>query len=622
MKRMLVVMASVLMLGALCGAAPQPSAAPQAIHGHPRLLMHADEFEALRARIASGGNETLIELHRQVMRRAEMLAGEDYTPVFKLDAAGKRLLHVSRHVLYRVFSFAYAYRMTGEERYLELAQADMLAACSFHTWNPSHFLDVAEMGTAVSIGYDWLYDDLREETRHKVREALETMVIEPALELKYKRGFYSSIGNWNQVCNCGTVLAALSLYEQDPARYQEIIERSIETDKEVGEKIYAPDGSYPEGYAYWNYGTSFQVMMMACLESAQGTDYGIGETSGMDNTGAWMMFMEGPGGKAYNYSDGGSDIALLWPQWYFARKYSHPDLLYGEISKISLLDSGYLTNEGIRLIPLVMALASKLETVQAKAPTRHVWAGQGVTPQVLVRTGWTGGLEDKYLGIKGGKASSNHSHMDAGSFVFDAEGVRWATDLGGVGPYAAAENAMRARGLSLWDMDQDSGRWTFMKHNNRFHNTLTINDSDHRVDGKAELVRVIDRRSRKGGCFDLTPPLSGQLASAVRTATIVRDSYLEVKDEVRALPDKEAVVRWTLVTEADVKVLDDCIVLSINGHSRTLRVKAGVPVSLRQFSSEPWHDYDVGMSGVRAVGFEATVPAGRAETFRVTLKKK
>ena len=31
----------------------------------------------------------------------------------------------------------------------------MLTAARFEDWNPSHFLDVAEMTFALAIGYDW-----------------------------------------------------------------------------------------------------------------------------------------------------------------------------------------------------------------------------------------------------------------------------------------------------------------------------------------------------------------------------------------------------------------------------------------------------------------------------------
>jgi hypothetical protein len=34
------------------------------------------------------------------------------------------------------------------------------------------------------------------------------------------------------------------------------------------------------------------------------------------------------------------------------------------------------------------------------------------------------------VAFKAGDNKANHSHLDLGSFVFDAAGVRWAMDLG------------------------------------------------------------------------------------------------------------------------------------------------------------------------------------------------
>lgn len=48
-------------------------------------------------------------------------------------------------------------------------------------WNPSHFLDVAEMTGGLAIGYDWLYDDLSPESREKIRQAIVAKGLGPAL---------------------------------------------------------------------------------------------------------------------------------------------------------------------------------------------------------------------------------------------------------------------------------------------------------------------------------------------------------------------------------------------------------------------------------------------------------
>jgi len=69
-------------------------------------------------------------------------------------------LSVSREALKRLLTLSWAYRSCGDERYLKRAEQEMPAIADFSDWNPSHFLDVVEMTTAMAIGYDWLYNDL------------------------------------------------------------------------------------------------------------------------------------------------------------------------------------------------------------------------------------------------------------------------------------------------------------------------------------------------------------------------------------------------------------------------------------------------------------------------------
>ena len=84
----------------------------------------------------------------------------------------------------------------------------------------------------------------------------------------------------------------------------------------------------------------------------------------------------------------------------------------------------------------------------------------------LIRTGWDKG-EGFYVGIKGGTASANHAHMDAGSFVFEAQGVRWAQDLGMQEYYSLEKEGVRLR-----NGDQDGQRWDVFRYNNFVHNTF------------------------------------------------------------------------------------------------------------------------------------------------------
>src|SRR5690606_32910983 len=108
-------------------------------------------------------------------------------------------------------------------------------------------------------------------------------------------------------------------------------------------------------------------------------------------------------------------------------------------------------------------------------PKLRMWVGQGEAPVALMRSSWT----DKngiFLGFKGGSASTNHAHMDIGSFVMEAEGRRWSLD-----PGMQSYGALEARGLSVFGKGQNADRWKIFRMTNYVHSTLTINGELQKV---------------------------------------------------------------------------------------------------------------------------------------------
>src|SRR5690606_21703786 len=79
-------------------------------------------------------------------------------------------------------------------------------------------------------------------------------------------------------------------------------------------------------------------------------------------------------------------------------------------------------------------------------PAPLAWSGGGPNPLALWRTDWT--PEAVWLGIKGGRASLSHGHQDAGSFVLEAGGVRWAED-----PGMEEYHPLESLGVDLWHKD-------------------------------------------------------------------------------------------------------------------------------------------------------------------------
>ena len=106
------------------------------------------------------------------------------------------------------------------------------------------------------------------------------------------------------------VAGALAVLEEDPGRAAHVVARAV-TGLPAVMKVYDPDGNYPEGPGYWNYGTTFNVMLISLLETALGTDFGMSQSPGFMKTGEFMLNPMGPSRAAFNFSDCGTGASLF-----------------------------------------------------------------------------------------------------------------------------------------------------------------------------------------------------------------------------------------------------------------------------------------------------------------------
>ncbi len=182
---------------------------PEIAGTHPRLFVNSKTgFLPLRETQKTVCGKALAE---RVVHDAEVLLKE--SPAERI-MQGRRLLGVSRNVLYRINTLAMAYHLTRERRFAERAVREMCAVSDFSDWNPSHFLDVAEMTLALAVGYDWLYDMLDDEQRLKIRSAIIEKGIKPSFSGRH--WWITGKNNWNQVCHAGMVAGALAVPDSGP----------------------------------------------------------------------------------------------------------------------------------------------------------------------------------------------------------------------------------------------------------------------------------------------------------------------------------------------------------------------------------------------------------------------
>ncbi|CAG4999320.1 hypothetical protein DYBT9275_02201 [Dyadobacter sp. CECT 9275] len=569
------------------------------VPGHPRLLLLRDEEKVIARQVKT--RKEWRTVHEAILAECDRMMG---LPPVEHIKIGRRLLDKSRECLRRVFQLSYAFRMTREEKYLHRAEKEMLAVAAFSDWNPSHFLDVAEMTLAMAIGYDWLYANLSAQARLQIREAIITKGIEPSFDKKYN-GFLGSEHNWNQVCNAGMAFGALAIAEDKPQLADSVIRRGIETIPKAMLASFRPDGAYPEGYSYWDYGTGFNVLFISALEKSLGTDFGLSSMPGFLKTAGFVQNMVGPLGMVHNWGDSGLKTELNPTAFWFADRTKDPSLLYGQEE---FMLSGK-SNVGNRILPAVLIWGIHTDFSKIQPPKNHVWVGQGHSPVGLMRTSWTN-PNAIFVGFKAGSPSVNHAHMDAGSFVLDALGERWAMDFG-----MQNYNSMESKGVDVFGKGQDAQRWQIFRYNNLVHNTLTVDGALQRVKGYSKIDSWSESPKQMTVTSDLSTIYEGQLASAKRGITIENSQYVVIRDEVKA-PDKNVTLRWTLLTPAAVRfVSDKKIELTQNGKKMYLIFDTHAKITLKTWSTEPTHDYDAPNPGTYLTGFETEIPAGTSQTF-------
>ncbi len=586
----------------------------EVLEGHPRLLMLAGEERTVREKIAA--NPFLGQVHDHILASCEEWLDQP-DPVRRIE--GDVLLGQSRKIFRQVYFLSYAWRMTGEERYAHRAERIMLAAARFEDWHPSHFLDAAEMTMALAIGYDWLYDRLPDSSRRTIREAiLEKGIAESFPETatdKRNCSWLKKKNNWNAVCNTGMAFGALATWEDNPGLSERVVCRAVKLVRDVALREYLPDGNYPEGYTYWNYGTGFAVMLIDALEKAVGSSFGMTGNEGFMRSPYYMLYMTTQNLDCFRYADCNlKGVEFSLPVFWFARRTGDKTMLWREMDKIDYMNGQGEQDHmlGVRYLPSLMLWAPD-DLTRGEAPSETVFVGQGRVPVALLRNRW-GGDNEIFLGLKGGLCEINHAHMDIGSFVMSVGRTDWVVDMGAQGYHTVLEH-----GIALGDRSQYSSRWEPFRWSPRSHNIMMFSDSLQRV----RPVARIDRHGEKAGFIHAVTDLSRIDSAAVRShlrgVAIADDAYVVVRDEV-VNSDRTTPLRWAILTPSEVTLTGPNSALLVQGGERLRVVVEGEGVSMAVWpTTPPPHFYDEPEPGTVMVGFTATLTPSQKASYTVYL---
>lgn len=584
---------------------------------HPRLFLSKSEEKKLKKNIKK--DELWNKLHTEIIREADRMIPLSVT---ERNVIGIRLLDTSRENLRRIFYLSYAYRMTNEKKYLRRAEAEMLSAASMTDWNPSHFLDVAEMTFALAIGYDWLYHDLTKENRTLIKEA----IIAKGIERSYGKEFpLTAKNNWNQVCNSGITAGALAVMEDIPELTLKTINRLLDT-MPVSMREYSPNGAYPEGIGYWYYGTVYNAIAIDLFENIFKTDFGLSEIDGFMASALYSQHGITPSGRVFCYADNTSQAKFNPAVFFFYKKTKVPALIYMQKMMLEQLisenDAQDSTNDipeylKERMLPLalVWGAGSGASFSNPTEPEQLCWMGRGTAPVAFMRSSWSDS-NALYLGLKAGQADTGHGHIDAGTFYFEEGGVRWALDLG-----REEYHQVESVGVDFWNMKEGSQRWDVYRLNNFAHNTLTVNDRRHPVNAFAPITDFIDTPSNMSATTDLSALFVPWLTKVERTVSMIDKKRINVEDHF--VTDRYFTkVCWTMMTEAveATQTNDTQIILRKGDKKLLLEINAPVEFRFGFAPAVPNNVYDSPNSGINRLTFEFELPRNSTNTFEVSMK--
>jgi hypothetical protein len=567
------------------------AAVDAAPRSHPRLLVTGAQLNALRTPFPAGTPKRAVADH--LVREAKDLLSR--APVTR-TLEGRRLLGQSRRCVERVLVLSTAFHLTGDARFAQRCEQEMLAAAAFSDWNPSHFLDVGEMTLALAVGYDWLFDKLSPATRATIREAIVEKGVKLPFETRHK-GWVRARNNWGQVCHGGLTAGALAVLEDEPDLAARTVHNAL-MNVPVSMDAFAPKGGSPEGPAYWAYGTTYNVVLIAALESALGSDFGLSKAPGFDLTGQYPAMVTGPSGSTFNYADGGDGRGLEPALFWFAHRYKRPDWIHEEFELLRQKMSS-----GGRFLPLTLFWMQDAHPSSKLNMPLH-WSSEGSVPVTVHRSSWTD-PNRVFLGFKGGSPSASHGQMDIGSFVLDADGVRWAIDLG-----AESYHAIEARGMNLWSSAQDSERWTIFRQMNLGHNTLVIDGQLQQASGSGRITSFSEHPAFPHSVLDLSEVYKGQAGTVHRGVALLPSRCVLIQDELTGLRPG-AKVRWGMITPGKPGRTGAAEML-LRQDDRSLELVLLSPsdaVWQTADSAKPRNAWDSPSPGTVLVQFEAVAPA-------------
>lgn len=574
---------------------------------HPRLLFTTTEEKAVKKLIKK--DPLARQLAAFLKTKADSIAEAPQIP-YKMDKYGN-MLWTSRAYVLRLGTLSLAYRLYGEQKYLDAANKTLLWVCGYKDWDPKHYLDTAEMTTAVAIAYDWLFDALPETTRKIIKGSIYKNAISNVLR-EYEKGGPGSWAkretNWNVVCNTGMTLGALAVAEDYPEEAETILKNAAHYMPNCL-KHFAPDGVCYEGPAYWGYTNSYLSLYLKAVNDNGGDQGGIGQLPGVSRTALFYKRTLTPSGQRFNFGNASAEEVLNTPAFFFFSKhYGQPEIAEWFRKEI---EKTIRQNQPMhQLFFLSLPWFNPASPAQnEQIPALEVYHNS--INDLLVLNVDRKEKGSVFLVAKGGLPNQAHQQMDCGTFIIESDSVCWTEDLG------ADDYALPG----FWDGKPGGDRWKYFRNNNFSHNTLNIDRQPQYANGKAFVCEENTHTAQPYARLDLSEVYKVQAHKAFRKFTLINDHTIEVEDEVE-LRNTSSTVFWTAATKADVTINGSVAQLQKDGKVFYFRILSPEGTTFHTYPAYNTYLGEKPIKGITMLEIACPAQGGKAKiTVEMSSKK-
>ncbi len=526
---------------------------------HPRVLATAEKF----GQIKSDGSA---ELKEKVLSYAEQIC--ESFPAFSASSEfyvgdDASFSDVANKVKKYGPALGMAYQLEADAKYAQKL-FDILTAASLHTgWTDGTVsnLTVAYMTEGFSLGFDWCYDGLTIEQRQTIADiAIEKCLGFAKDEYQNKdRGSHTwsvTYTNHNPIPTSSFITGSIAFAEYNPQLCQMVLDYSSQRLKIFLAGLF-PDGGWWEGSMYTNLLYSHLAKASETLKINFGVDNVIASNHFINNTPDFFMGLMGPMGT-HNLAEEKTVVTTAIPEMlWLANITSRPDVRAWASQKINL------DNASNCILALIWGLDNQMqgsytfENNYTRA-IEHITLGTGSEGDAL------------WLSVLGGVNMGSHKHLDLGSFIYDYNGVRWATEFGCEDYY---------KGYHA----EKSSEKIFYRSRAEGHNTLEINPTsasggqrmnDENGVSKAEVVKYDLRKTEPYAVYDMSTAYSDNAAYVKRGFRLLEDNKgFVVRDEFSTLGDED-IVNWYMHTDAVITISEDGKSATLTQDGKTMKLTA------------------------------------------------